>query len=216
MLTSTPFENQAVLSLCPAEGCDAHPVGAQTVYQVSAAEVPPPLGSRVRVIRFIVATAPGNWPGAGVERRPSEPLGAGGETPRRGARGPRGAGTPGAGGRAAGRPAEERPARGMGCGPSQPAQGQRGVPAPRKGWEEGVKVNHGKDRKAVAALGGGCGEAGVGGGRVGWAHSDGRRGARRGGRAGSGLLSPCLHAGVANGDSCCHRTSFASLLCFRS
>nr|XP_006198748.2 stathmin domain-containing protein 1 [Vicugna pacos] len=64
---------------------------------------------------FIVATVPGNCPGIG-RILPSPQARAVGE-------------------------AAPRAPHIMGCGPSQPAEETRRVPAPKKGWEEGVKAD---------------------------------------------------------------------------
>lgn len=44
------------------------------------------------------------------------------------------------GAQGAARPEERRAARTVGCGPSRAAAEQRRVPAPQKGWKEGLKV----------------------------------------------------------------------------
>lgn len=169
-------------------------------------------------MRFIVATVPGNCPG--TERLlPSLSARAVGEAGGHGRAGRGGAGprAPGAGARqgalAGARseagPGEERAARSMGCGPSQPAEEARRVPAPKKGWEEGVKVKQ-TNRNGQTGIKPWGRSAWAGAGPLGLTARlvDEQWG-------GSKFIQPVFNCCV-NRDSCCCRTSFESVLCFRS
>lgn len=99
------------------------------------------------MIKFIMATVPGNCPGAKRllsslslrEVGEAEALGRRDPGAERGVLGRRGASGSARGADSRVQP-EERAVLSMGCGPSQPDGEQKCVRAPRKGWEEGFKV----------------------------------------------------------------------------